>query len=346
MREPKHKARGKRRVDLIRDSAGSMSIPADHGNIVSVKVIGDRMYFIAQRGLTSAVMADHIDPERINADIPPVVQTVELAYGAEDPMMQRTVCAAFELIDPTYLPQSVDRDAVLTIVIEAAQSLALVKDTVQELQDHQADVRKQAEAGELSRGHVPRTPNLRGKVRQCIAALRDVEVGIKQVAGHFYPKENPKDPWDKAFKPALEAALGAENAADQIINTWAVMDRVADHRHAMIHADATKSLTVFDYGLEPDGHFCAPTIEIAHPKNPVPRHDVGDFLSRQVAEIAEVFEALLAHMCDLNVRHLNDMFVSHVTALEEPRNGSFVVWSTRMAEGVPPLGQGQPAEPA
>lgn len=342
MKPPKDKARGNRRIDKIRESAGSTTIPPGHGNIVAVKVINGRMYFLAERGLTSAVMADHIDPERTNPDIPLVVHRVELPFGAEHRFMQRTVGAAFELIDPTYLPISVDQHAALMLAIEAAASLASVLDIAAEIRSHQRDTRAKAAAGELSAAYAPRTANLNGKVRQSIAALRDVEVAIKKLAEQFYPKEAKNDPWDKKLKPAL--VMKYENFAgfiEYMEKLWQILKAVADHRHAMIHADDKKHIVIRDYELEPAGAFIAPIIEIIHPDSPVARVDVVQFLETQSELLAEAYESLLGYLCDMNVRQLNDMFHSTVAEvpLGEPRNGSNLVWTTNLKEGLPSSGE-------
>lgn len=338
MRTTDDKARGIRRIDRMRDSAGSTTIPPGHGNIVAVKVINDRMYFLAERGLTSAVMADHIDPERTNPDIPLVVHRVELSYGAEHRFIQRTVGAAFELIDPTYLPINVDQHAALMLAIEAATSLASVLDVAAEMRAHQLDTRAKGKAGELSAAYIPRTANLNGKVRQSIAALRDIEVVIKKLTEQFYPKETKNDPWDKKLKLALlmkyERLTGFIEYMDKL---WMALKAVADHRHAMIHADDKKSIIIRDYELEQNGAFVAPTIEIIHPENPVARVDVVQFLETQSELLAEVYESLLGYICDLNVRKLNDMFHSSVAEVPpgEPRSGSNLVWTTHVKEGFP-----------
>ena len=336
MNGPRNRARGDRPIDRIREAAGSATIPPGHGNIVSMKTIDHRIYFLAERGLTSGVMADSIDPERTNLDIPFIVQRVEIAYGVEHPFMQKTVCVAFELIDPTYLPSHVDNEQCLTLAVGIATSLASVMDVVGELHMHQSETREKGKAGQLTQGYVPRTTNLKGKVHQCIAALRDIEIAIKKTTIQFYPKDAPNDSWDKKFKADILAEYGKQDGfGDYIYFLWLCMDNVGDHRNAMIHPDDTKSILIYDYELDATGAFVAPTIEIKHPLSPVARHDISQFLEVQAANISNVYESLLGYMCDLNVRPLNKMLESRVTTLphEERRNGSQLVWRTNVREG-------------
>lgn len=326
------KRRGNRPIDRIRDSGGSARIPEGHGNAVAVKVFGSRMYFLAERGVTSAVMADQIDPERTNANIPPVVQRTELAYGLDTPFLQRTLCAAFELIDQTHLPDHVDKDALLTMALGVASDLASTTDTIKELLAHQAETR----AKKLTAAYLPHTHNIVGKVRQSLAHLRDVESSIKEMSLHFYPKTASSDPWDKGLRSAMEAAYSDQpEAIEHFEKLSSFLLAVADHRNAMIHPDETKRVTITDYELEAQGVIVAPTIEITHARNAVSRNDVAQFLQFQVDSISHVYETILGWLCDMNVRRIHDMFDARVVTLPdgEMRNGSKLVWQTTLREG-------------
>jgi hypothetical protein len=338
MKKPTVKRGGNRPIDRIRDSGGSAKIPEGHGNVVRMKGIGSRIYFLAEKGVTSGVMADHIDPERTNPDIPFVVQRTELAYGLDAPFMQRTLCAAFELIDPTHLPDHVNKDGLLMLALDVASSLAAVIDVTKELHAHQAETREKP----LTAAYLPRTDNLMGKVKQSLVHLRDVENGIKEMTLHFYPKAASSDPWDKNLRAAMKATQGSNPAAMDLFEELRdFLLSVADHRNAMIHPDKTKWVTITDYELEAQGSIVAPTIEITHPQNPVPRHDVAQFLQSQVEFISCTYEVFLAWLCDLNVQVFHDMFDTRVTALPdgEMRNGSRIVWQTTIKEGGKPLPQ-------
>jgi len=332
MQKPTVKRGNNRPIDRMRDSGGSAKIPEGHGNVVSMKGIGSRIYFLAEKGVTSGVMADHIDPERTNPDIPFVVQRTELAYGLDTPFMQRTLCAAFELVDQTHLPDHVSKDDLLTMAFDVASALAAVIDVTKELLVHQAETREK----QLTAAFLPRTDNLTGKVKQSLAHLRDVENAIKEMTLHFYPKAVAGDSWDKDLRAAMEAAHGSDPEVMEFFETLKVfLLAVADHRNAMIHPDKTKCVTITDYELEAQGSIVAPTIEVTHSRNPVPRHDVVQFLQSQVEFISCTYETFLAWLCDLNVKVFHDMFDTRVAALPdgEMRNGSRIVWQTTIKNG-------------
>lgn len=316
----------------MRDRGGSAKIPEGHGNVVRMKSIGSRIYFLTERGVTSGVMADHVDPERTNPNIPLVVQRTELLYGLDTPFMQMTLCAAFELVDKTHLPDHVSKDDLLTIAFNVASGLAAVTDVTKELLAHQAETREKV----LTPAYLPRTANLAGKVKQSLAHLRDVENAIKEMTLHFYPKDSSSDPWDKGLRAAMEVAYGSDpEVMDYFETLRGFLLAVADHRNAMIHPDESKWVTITDYELQAQGSIVPPTVEITHPRNPVPRCDVAQFLQSQVEFIALTFESFLAWLCDLNVKVFQDMFDTRVMVLPdgELRNGSRIVWHTTLKEG-------------
>ena len=332
MQKPTVKRGGNRPIDRMRDSAGSAKIPDGYGKAVSMKVIGSRIYFLAERGVTSGVMADQIDPERTNPNIPQVVQRAELAYGLDTPFVQRTLCAAFELVDQTHLPDRVNQDDLLTMSLGVASALAAVADVTKDLLAHQEETRQK----ELTAAYLPHTENLTGKVKQSLAHLRDVENTIKEMALHFYPKAASGDPWDKDLRQAMETAHSSDTPSMKVFETLTgFLLAVADHRNAMIHPDKTKWVSITDYELEAQGSIVAPTIEVTHSRSPVPRHDVAQFLQSQVDLISNAYETFLAWLCDLNVRVFHEMFDTRVASLPDGtmRNGSRVVWQTTLKDG-------------
>ena len=187
------KSRGNRRVDRIRDGGGKSQIAPEHGNIVCMKSIGDRLYLLAQRGVVSGEMADSIDPERTNEAIPPFVQRTELSYGVDHTFIQQTLCVAFQLLDHTYLPDTVDEDEARAHALDAAIALAAIIDVADEMQAHQDRTRAQLRAGSIDVGHLPRTANLRGKMHGCISHLREVETSLARLTLMFHPKAVPND---------------------------------------------------------------------------------------------------------------------------------------------------------
>ncbi len=84
MPDPKDK-QPKRRIDRIRESAGSMNInvPGDDSEITGMLTLGDSLLVVKRKGIYQIKMADEIDPERTNANVPNTVQRLA-AFGSDE----------------------------------------------------------------------------------------------------------------------------------------------------------------------------------------------------------------------------------------------------------------------
>ncbi|MGC1302524.1 MAG: hypothetical protein WA840_09125 [Caulobacteraceae bacterium] len=327
MRDPKHK-RNDRPIDRFRNGGGGARVEGNVGPILTMFTIRDqRIYFICEHGLTSAQMADQIDPERINPAMPQVVQRPELAYGATTPFMQRTVCVAVELFNQAHLPELVVRDDGLAKALDAAHALAEVQDAITALAESEAETRRRIEAGEQQRHVVPKTQNLKGRMEGCISSLRQVALHCQELALMFHPRQNRND----RFTPHLRAALKVQLAADDplwphVEWCFSQIERLFNYRNAMIHAEDDKRLVLMDYELQADGVLVAPTIEVLHPATPLPRMDVGQFLNDALESVSLVFETYVVGFCDRNARAVPGFRFMVAESEQDRRTGTRYYW--------------------
>ena len=326
----------KRIIDRIRDSAGSMSLQPGLGNIVAMAPIGDRLYFVAEFGVSSAVTADTIDPDRTNAKIPTFVQQVEFSYGADTHFIQQTICAAISLFNDSYMPKEFDCKAGLKIVLSMSRELASVADTVKELKDSQSAIERDMKAGKIDARHIPRTANLVGRCNQGLAHLRSVEQAAAKLAVMLFPKAKENDPWTGSMlKRTADYFDDGHPCHEKMTDCLRVLQTLAAHRHALIYSDELKWVKVVDYELRPDGKVCAPTIEIAHPTAPIPRMVVMQYFSQQLETAAQAFEYFLLIVVEQSNREEHKIFEHHVVQLpdNELNAGSKLAWRTIIKDG-------------
>ncbi|KFG91785.1 hypothetical protein BV98_000033 [Sphingobium herbicidovorans NBRC 16415] len=320
-----------RPVDRIRDSGGKVQIAPEHGKIVCMKSIGDRLYLLAERGVVSGEMADGIDPKRTNEAIPPFVQRTELSYGVDHTFIQQTLCVAFQLLDHTYLPDTVDDDEARAHALDAAIALAAIADVMEEMKAHQNETRIKLQTHEFDLGHLPRTANIRGKLHGCISHLREVEMSLAKLTLMFHSKVVHNDPWQKAFRVAIAKKHGENSEeVEYLERIFTFLRSAVEHRNAMIHPKATHKVVLHDYAMRPDGAFWAPSLEIVHPEFPLDRQDAVQFFTNQLDSMGHAFETALSCLCNVNAMSFNEMFDTSVARLPEgePSFGSRLVWNT------------------
>lgn len=339
MRDPRLN-RNDRPIDRRRNGAGQALVEGDVGAILAAfPHREERMFFICERGVTSGQMADQIDPGRTNPNLPQFLQTPELTHGASAPFIQRTLCVAAALFDQTYLPTHVSKDEAFALALEAARALAEVEDTIIALDANEAEIRRQLASGEHKRHVVPKTPNLKARVEGAIGQLREVALLAQRLIELFYPRLKPNIPFSEHLKDALRTQLPADDPLWPHIE-WCLKqtERFFSYRNALIHGGPGKDqkFILRDYEIRSDGTLLAPTIEIIHPKNPLPRMDIGQFLKDASESMSFTFETFVVGFCDRNAPQHHIGIVFRVMESDrDRRTGTKFFWNGSFLPGFP-----------
>jgi hypothetical protein len=182
---------------------------------------------------------------------------------------------AAALFDQTYLPAHVSNDEAFALALEAARALAEMEDTIIALDANEAEIRRQLASGEHKRHVVPKTPNLKARVEGAVGQLREVALLVQKLADLFYPRSKPNIPFSEHLRVALRNQLPADDPWWPHIE-WGLgqIDRFFSYRNALIHGGPGRDqcFILRDYEIQPDGTLLAPTMEVIHPKNPLPQN--------------------------------------------------------------------------
>jgi hypothetical protein len=95
-------------IDHLRESAGHVDIgtPDDQSAIKGFVKIDDELYIVKELGIYRFKLADEIDPDRTNAQIPNVQERL-LQYGAATPFVGRTFLTASKLFDQKWFKSEI-----------------------------------------------------------------------------------------------------------------------------------------------------------------------------------------------------------------------------------------------
>lgn len=299
----------KRRIDAVRTRAGSASIPDGFGNIVVGNGIRERLYMIAQRGICSSVFADQIDPERLNIDLPLLVQRVDLHYGTDTIFIQRTICLGVELLKSGFLPKDLDVEQALEICLESAYLFGGIQDNLNELLAEQAKIKDEDAEEQIRRDLLPQLPRLQSRTKQSIESLRELSNSIKALTLLFYPKVQmgKNEPWELPFKAAAVSARGNDDRfIRQLEAKLAFLFDVDSFRNALVHPDGKKWVKILNYEIQQDGTIIPPTIELESEQFKIPRMDLANVLAQIVEHMSAVFEYFLCVLCDLSAIKFGD----------------------------------------
>lgn len=123
------KKRTDRPIDRVRNSAGSFTVGDPGDEFKAMITTKDHLYTVTDSAVYSVQMADQIDPDRTNINLPRVMQQTVLHYGAESNFVARTFMTGGELFNTTYLGSVFPVDAAKLLSLELAKRLAALQDT-------------------------------------------------------------------------------------------------------------------------------------------------------------------------------------------------------------------------
>ena len=97
------KKAGRRPIDLLRNSGLVMTVGTDEDGPIVLLIAAERkLYFVKRHAIYAVQLADQIDPERENPNIPNTQQK-ELSVGSENPDVARILMTAETLLKKTAL---------------------------------------------------------------------------------------------------------------------------------------------------------------------------------------------------------------------------------------------------
>src|ERR1700744_3072852 len=99
----------KRPIDRKRDSSGHFDVGDEtDGAIQQTLNVDGKLLIIKERSIYEVTFAGHIDPERTNYALPPVIQKKILPLGTESEMVSKTYLMALAMLKREYLAPYID----------------------------------------------------------------------------------------------------------------------------------------------------------------------------------------------------------------------------------------------
>ena len=160
----------------------------------------------------------------------------------------------------------------------------------------------------------------------------------QKLADLFYPRPKSKTPFSEHLRNALRSQLPADDPFwPQVEWCLAQVERFFDYRNALIHGPSKDQKFILrDYQIQSDGTLVAPTIEIIHPKNSLPRVDIGLFLKDARESMSFAFQDFLVGFCDRNAPQRHIGIVYRVTESDRDRKiGTKYFWNVSFLPGFP-----------
>ncbi len=131
----------KRPIDRRREAAMSVEVGTDGDNspITGMITIGSTLYIVKSSGIYELRLADEIDPQRVNPNIPNTQRRV-LRLGSDSELVGKTLLTARQLFDPKFLQKDVDCDGAVSLSFDALKDLGSMAEILAEITEVQDKV--------------------------------------------------------------------------------------------------------------------------------------------------------------------------------------------------------------
>jgi hypothetical protein len=331
----------KRPIDQKRDSAGMFTVGGPGETAVEMIVLGGRLLSITTGGVYAAQMADSVDPDRTDINLPNVITQQILGFGSDSPIISRTLVAGRELFQRGYLGSDFDEKAALEIAYEAAQHLAAMADFRVSLERDRERAAAELQGKPLKGGFkLPVTPNLRSRGESFIRHADQTNQEIKALCDLFFPRSKANKNWSTHVVEVLRPSTSSNKQAEQFVQgAVAHIEAIRDLRNASEHSDETKEITFWDFAMQAGPSIVTPSFAVRHPKTPIERTDLLHFMESVIEVCSGLFEGMAALLCNQSIKVppvLQAQVVQLDPAQSKARRGINFAYQAMLISGAPP----------
>jgi hypothetical protein len=328
----------KRSIDRRREAAMSVEVGADGDTspITGMITIGGILHIVKSEGIYEIRLADEIDPQRVNPNIPNTQRRV-LRLGSDSELVGRTLLTAKKLFDPKFVRPGVDCVGALSLAFEALKDLGSMSEIWAEIARAQEKVVSIGEFKAKQDGSL------------VLQSIENIEVLCKtfsQKADHtlqslisivrlFYGNDAGRR-WFESLTEIAEKQYGLEDPFSKYMRAALPFLRfVRNMRNCVEHPQHDQKIVVTDFALGVDGKIVPPTIEVVHKQSPQSPVLVVRLIADLTEHLSKVFETMIAFICDRNMQAMGAFDVQVVELSPESRTEKHVRFSYGMvAEGV------------
>ena len=295
----------KQHIDRIRESGGHADIGSEEdGAIIEMKNIGGRLLIIKERSIYEMVMADDIDPERTNINLPTTIHKLIIDKGTESETVSRTLLTAMTLFRPEYISNAVDCSKIIGLTIDLLSEISILEKEIEEyrLAEKTASDEYEERRNQKVSYKLPSVVSLESKCKTIFQKADHTEQTLMDIIVKFYPNLGlTKQSHFPNFHEKLQEKFGeADPFVEFIKKTVYFMQVIRELRNGFDHRlEHTK---VFDFQLQTGGDIIAPSIQLNHKKVKLERTSLSGFLEITTKNLLDIIELTFAYLAGKNIK--------------------------------------------
>lgn len=326
-----------RPIDRKRNAGGQTDIGTEEDGAIEEMInLEDRLIIVKTRSIYEMQMADAIDPQRTNINLPTSVHKLLINQGTESEIVGKTFLTARTLFHKGHLDQSINTKVLLKLSIEISNELIVLNREIAKYLDeekklHEGYDNAKAKPGSYS---IPSVLNLETECKTIFQKADHVEQILMEIVTIFYPAEGLTK--QSHFPKLLDLMKKKYGEADAFVKFLSEIEEfmkvIRDLRNGLDHR--LSFVTVWNFELQVDSSVFSPSIELKSKEAKLERTSLSHFLPLVLENLVTITETMFAYLASKNAKQSAMSF--QVKEIPEERRRykhvSFSFWS--------PIGQG------
>lgn len=324
-------------IDKIRKSGGSADIGNDSdGAIKDMIGIDGLLYIIKEKSIYEFMMADYIDPQRTNINLPTNMQRLIINQGYNSELVGRTLLTAKTLFKTDLFDENTV-NKVLKLSIELIQELSILEKEINEYLHEEVKANGEYEERKNMKVSyaIPSIINLDTGCKTIFQKADHIEQILMEIISSFYPKEGlTKQSHFPKLHQILTNKYGEKDSfTDFISKTINYMKIIRDLRNGLDHR--LDSVKISNYELQSNSDILSPTIELKSKDIKLERIALSHFLPIVKENMITIIESTFVYLAQKNIQD-NTLFYQIKEIPEKIRRNKYVrycFWMPLRKEG-------------
>lgn len=288
----------KKPIDQKRDSGGTAEIGTkEDGAILEMFKIGERLIIIKEKSIYEFILADEIDPERKNIDLPNHIQKQIIDKGTESEIVARTFLTAKNLFKREFINDDIEVNQALNLTIDLLYEISELDKEVSDYKLKETEEREKYEANKGTSSYaLPSIGNINTRCKTIFQKADHIEQTLMGIITVFYPNEGlTKQSHFPKFHKIIIEKYGAESPFAKFLeDITSFMKLVRAFRNALDHR--LDSVTVYDFELQPNSDVYTPSIELNHKDSKFERNSLLELVDHLIPRFTNIIEVTIAYL--------------------------------------------------
>jgi hypothetical protein len=287
-------------IGKIRDGALTMQVGNENDGPISgmVSVANIDMYIIKKYAIYRTFLADEIDPERTNSNIPNGYQKI-VSQGSESETVARSFLTANVLFNSNQFDGEIDLKRVMDLSIVVMKELLAARTIERDLiteQERALSAFQQPKQRSLA---LPSVEGLNESLKTFVQKIEHATQAIFAFTQQFYGHREKM--WN-GFETEIQQRYGASDEFSKFVGSMTpFMVFIRNLRNCVEHPKDAQRVVIEDFAITADGTLTTPTVEVVHAATPQPKMEVSSFLPQVAGQILDIFEVLMIHLASKHI---------------------------------------------